>query len=84
MSIAILVVGLLMTILGAWRTASAVIIDKKTADALAGTYWGSNLALKQALLDQSRAASCGLKLIVFGSALQIVGTVLQAIIAQRR
>jgi len=55
----LLIVGLLLTLLGAWMTSRAVIIDEKTASDLAGTYWGSNERLKKALLDQSRGARLG-------------------------
>jgi hypothetical protein len=68
--------GLILAAWGAWRTADAVIINEQTANLLAATDWGHNDALKRALMDQSRAASSGLKLIVAGSILQIVGVVL--------
>ena len=51
-----------MSLGGAAWTASAVVIDEKTADQLASTKWGANAELKQALLDQSRAARNGLSL----------------------
>jgi hypothetical protein len=73
--IALVVIGLLIAG-GAWWASNAVIIDEKTADLLSGTYWDQNLALKRALLYQSRAARNGLILIMVGSVLQVVGVVL--------
>ena len=78
LGIFIIAFGLILAACGAWRTAGAVIIDEQTADALAATDWGHNEALKRALMDQSHAASWGLWLIVFGSALQFLGTFLSA------
>ena len=75
---ALLILGLLVSLWGAAWAASAVVIDEKTADQLAGSAIGENLALKQALLDQSRAAQHGLILVAFGSAIQIVGVFLAA------
>jgi hypothetical protein len=74
----LLILGLLVSLLGAGLTASAVVIDEKTAEQLAATAWDKNEALKQALLDQSRAARNGLILVAVGSAIQIVGVILQA------
>jgi hypothetical protein len=84
LSIGSVIIGLSLATWGAWQTAAAVIIDEKTADTLSGTYWGRNEALKQSLMDQSRAASAGLKLIVLGSMFQIIGIVLQAAAARQR
>jgi len=75
---ALLILGLLLSLGGAWLTASAVVIDEKTADQLAAPKWNENPELKQALLDQSHAARNGLKLVALGSAIQILGVVLQA------
>jgi hypothetical protein len=74
----LLIFGLVLSLFGAAWTASAVVIDEKTADQLAGGAIGENLALKQALLDQSRAAQNGLILVAVGSAIQIVGVCWQA------
>lgn len=78
LSVLLVVGGLVVSGLGAWWTSQAVIIDEKTADALSGTVWNQNQALKQALLEQSRAAEDGLYVIAIGSLLQVAGVLLQA------
>ena len=75
----LLIVGLLVSLGGALWTASAVIIDERTAHELASTKWDENAGLEGALLDQSRATRDGLILIAFGSAIQIVGVVWQGL-----
>lgn len=79
-ALAVIVIGLLCTVIGAWRASAAVIIDEKTADILAGTYWDKNEPLKKALMDQSAAARQGLILIAIGTSLQIIGVLAQAAI----
>ena len=80
----LLIIGLLLSLWGAAWAASAVIIDERTADQLAATKWGANAEVRQALLDQSRAARNGLALVAFGSLIQIVGVALQATNITRR
>jgi hypothetical protein len=58
--------------------ASAVVIDEKTASQLAATKWDKNAELMRALLDQSHVARNGLILVAIGSAIQILGVILQA------
>jgi hypothetical protein len=60
-------------LIGAGFAASAVILDENTITALASTKWNMNEELKQALLDQSRAARNGLVLVAVGSFLQVIG-----------
>jgi hypothetical protein len=72
---ALLIVGLLVSLIGAAWAAKAVIIDENTAAQLSATKWNGNDALRQALLDQSRAARDGLILIGLGSVIQIAGVV---------
>jgi hypothetical protein len=64
-------VGLAVTILGATVSASGVILSPKTAEGIAATQWDLNVALKAALLKQSRRAAIGLGLVAFGAALQL-------------
>lgn len=75
---ALLLVGLLLSLIGAGWAASAVVVDEKTASQLAATKWDRNTELMRALLDQSRAARNGLILVAFGSAIQIWGVIWQA------
>jgi hypothetical protein len=62
--------GLILTGVGAFITALAVIISDKQADELSGTYFDGNEALRTALLQQSRSASKGLWFVVVGTGLQ--------------
>jgi len=73
---ACVLVGLVMTAVGAGIAAKAVIITQSQARELAATKWNENEQLKSALLDQSRKAKWGLITIVIGTALQILGTIL--------
>jgi hypothetical protein len=75
-SVACLLFGLVLTAVGAGVTAQAVIITESQASDLATTKWGSNEELKNALLDQSHKAKWGLIVIVLGTVLQILGTVI--------
>ena len=75
---ALLIFGLLLSLLGAWWAASAVVIDEKTASRLAATKWDMNTELMRALLDQSHAARNGLILVAIGSGIQILGVIFQA------
>src|SRR5262245_382802 len=75
-SAACLLLGLVLTAVGAYVTAQAVIITESQASGLATTKWNSNEELKNALLDQSHKAKWGLIIIVVGTALQFVGTVI--------
>lgn len=63
-------VGLLLTGVGAFVAARAVIISDKQAELLSGTYYNGNNALRDALLAQSRSARSGLLCVVFGTGLQ--------------
>ena len=71
-------VGLLLTAVGAAVAASGVIINKEVAAELSGTYRDETLALKAALLKQSRTAAAGLALISIGTFLQM-GPILWAL-----
>jgi hypothetical protein len=71
-------VGLLLTAVGAAVAASGVIINREVAAELSGTYWNETLALKAALLKQSRTAAAGLALISIGTFLQM-GPILWAL-----
>ena len=71
-----LLTGLVLTSVGAFVAAKAVIINKEQAEILSGTYYNGNNALKDSLLNQSRNAKYGLWLVGFGTILQIVGTAL--------
>ena len=62
--------GLVLTGVGAFVTAKAVIISDEQAKVLSGTYYDGNKALRDALLAQSRSANKGLWCVVFGTALQ--------------
>jgi hypothetical protein len=67
------VVGNLITLVGAFWTARAVILTKQQADAISSVpYGGTNPQHAAALLDQSRAAEHGLYLVGIGTALQIL------------
>lgn len=62
--------GLLLAALGALVAARAVIISDQQANAISGTYWDDNAALKEALLAQSRSARNGLVMVMLGALLQ--------------
>jgi hypothetical protein len=63
----LILAGLIVTGIGAWVTAQAVIIkDSQQADELSATYWDSNPAFKSNLIAQSRSAKRGLLIIVLG------------------
>jgi hypothetical protein len=67
------VVGNVITLVGAFLTARAVILTKQQADAISSVpYGGTNPRHAAALLDQSKAAEIGLYLVAFGTALQIL------------
>jgi hypothetical protein len=68
---------MIWALVGAVVAAWNVIVDERTATALAATQWDVNEALKRAIVQQSKAAAFGLSLVAFGTALQIVGTILQ-------
>ena len=67
-------VGLVLDIFGVCVLTRRAIITKKEADELAATAWNKNLALERALWLQSKDARLGLQIIIFGFAVQIVGT----------
>jgi hypothetical protein len=71
-------VGLLLTAVGAAVAAFGVLISKKAAAELSGTRWDENIALKAALLKQSRTTAAGLALISTGTFLQM-GPILWAL-----
>src|SRR5271165_5472174 len=73
--VALLLLGLILTTIGAFIASNAVIISNDQAQRLSETDWDHNQALKDSLLDQSRSAQCGLRFIFVGTILQIVGTV---------
>jgi hypothetical protein len=67
------VVGNVITLVGAFRTARAVILTEQQAvEISASPYGGPNQKLATALRDQSEAAKYGLYWVVFGTALQIL------------
>jgi hypothetical protein len=61
----------LLTGIGAFVTARAVIISDEQADLLSGTVGDKNKALRAAFLVQSRSARNGLYCIVGGTLLQV-------------
>jgi hypothetical protein len=74
----LLILGLVVSLVGAAWAAWAVVIDESTADKLSATMWGQNPELKKSLLKQSRAARNGLVLVAIGSIIQIVGVFVAA------
>lgn len=72
----LLVLGLLLTAVGAGIAASGVILTERYATELASTKWGMNVELRDALLDQSAKAKWGLIIIVIGTVMQLVGTIM--------
>jgi hypothetical protein len=65
------IVGLLLIAVGAAIAASGAIISKTTAANLSRISCEENLALKAALLKQSRTVAAGLGLIAIGAFLQM-------------
>jgi len=65
------IVGLLLTVVGAVVAASGVIISKKTATELSAANRDGNLALGHALQKQSRIVAAGLGLVAIGALLQM-------------
>jgi hypothetical protein len=74
----ILLVGLVLTLVGAGLAAYGVILSEDNARALASMKWNFNQELYESLLFQSRCAMWGLIVVAFGTAMQIIGIVLQA------
>jgi hypothetical protein len=68
--------GLLLTGVGAFVAARAVIISERQATDLATTKWDINAELRNSLLDQSKSARNGLALVVVGTVFQVIGTAL--------
>jgi hypothetical protein len=64
-------VGLLLTAVGAAVAASGVMINKEVVAELSGTWRNEKIALKAALLKQSRTAAAGLALISAGTFIQM-------------
>jgi hypothetical protein len=77
-----LLLGLVLTALGAGIAAKAVIISGSQANQLAAAKWDSNQELKDALLNKSHKARRGLIIIVIGAALQIAGTAIPLIMVE--
>jgi hypothetical protein len=75
LSTAFLLLGLVMTVVGAYVASDAVVVTEDQATDIARTDWHS-LPLRRALLDQSRMARNGLRLVMAGAVLQAIGTVL--------
>jgi hypothetical protein len=67
--------GLVLTGVGAFVTAQAVIISDEDAKSLSRTAWDGNEALYGAFLAQSRNAWRGLICVVFGTALQAIALI---------
>jgi len=61
------ILGLLLTAVGAAVAASGVIISKKTARELGAANRDDNLALGRALQKQSRTVAAGLGLVAIGA-----------------
>jgi hypothetical protein len=68
--------GLLLTGVGAFVAARAVIISERQATDLATTKWDMNVELGNSLVDQSKSARNGLWLVVAGTVFQVIGTAL--------
>jgi hypothetical protein len=67
---------LLLTGVGAFIAARAVITSERQATALASAKWDINVGLRNSLLDQSKTARNGLALVVVGTVFQVIGTAL--------
>ncbi len=76
-AIALVIGGMLLALVGAAYAANAVILTEIQATALASTKWNLNAELRDALLDQSRAAAWGLRAVALGTAAQVAGTFMQ-------
>lgn len=74
----LIVIGLLVTTVGAAWAAASGIMSKQIATELASTKWDMNEDLRRSLIRQSRDARNGLILVGIGSILQIVGVIMQA------
>jgi hypothetical protein len=74
-SIACSTLGVCVAGVGAFIAVRAVVIIEEQATMLSETRWNGNADLKASLLRQSRSAKLGLLLILLGTVLQIVGTV---------
>ena len=72
----LLVVGLILTAVGAGIAASGVILTEKQATELASTKWDLNVELRDALLDQSTTAMWGLIFILIGTVMQLAGVII--------
>jgi hypothetical protein len=68
--------GLLLTGVGAFVAARAVIVSERQAADLASTKWDMNVKLRNSLLDQSKSARNELALVVIGTVFQVIGTAL--------
>jgi hypothetical protein len=78
----LILLGLLLTAVGAGIAAKAVIISDEQATRLAGPNLGGNNALADSLKAQSRRAKNGLRMILGGTILQIMGTALPLVIGR--
>ena len=76
-SLLLAIAGLGLTGWGAYTTARSVILTPDEAQKLAGTHWDYSPAVKANLLGQSAAATRGLYFIAAGSALQLIGVLIQ-------
>lgn len=76
---AISIFAMVIALLGAWIAAKGVFISPERASELSETYWDENLALRDALLSQSRLARNGLIAVAVGTGFQIAGTILPLI-----
>jgi hypothetical protein len=75
----LVLLGLILTVVGAAIAASGVILSPEHAKELASTKWGENDELRVALLDQSARAMWGLIVIAIGTGMQLVGTIIPLI-----
>ncbi len=73
----LLLLGLVLTLVGAGVAAYGVILSEHNARALASMKWDFNQELYESLLFQSRCAMWGLIGVAFGTAMQFIGIVLQ-------
>jgi hypothetical protein len=72
----LVLLGLILTAVGAGVAAWGVILTPEHATELASMKWNMNEELKAALLDQSAKARWGLIIVVIGTVMQLAGTII--------
>jgi len=70
----LIIIGLVMTMLGAAVAARSVLITEEQANAISATKWRMNAHHRDNLVAQSRSARHGLWTVALGTLLQIMGT----------